>query len=620
MAHTIDANHADVDTNAAYNPASSEWSPFYWNASLLPYGHRSGFAAIETTPTMHGAIIRFTFVPFQGGAWDGGYNQTRRVLISLDSNAGTVALPGVDGAGLLVASGASLANSGGMPSGWGGHYFYATLGGGADGKAPLTPLSTYAAKGGDKWLYWDFDPTSAAANTLTLRIATSLISPAQAQANHGAQVEGRAFEDVKAAAKAAWNAELSRVALVDPGAAYSPSEAAGFATVFYSSLYRAAKFPRALWEFDAGGEPMHWSPYTNKVQPGVFSTDQGFWDAYRSTYSLLALWRPDRFAVQMEGWLNAWREGGWVPQWSSPGFRGSMTGTMSDVSMSEAIVKLPHCGTARAATVGYCVNASALYAASRQNAFVPPVGTPEGRECLLEYAALGYVPSDGGCDAVVSRTLNYVHSDYAIAQAARVLGLAGDAATLSARASNWSKLLDPATGFLRARTAAGDFTPEFDEFAWGPGPGYTEAGPWQYRVEVPYDPQGLATALKGLGLDACDIVQQANTMTSAFHAGGYGGIIHEMSEMAVNCWGQWELNNQPVWALQAMQLAFDTQVSGKCAQQAQFWLRQSNELFSPADDMFPGDEGVCVCVRLFFLLPPPAHASAPPLPPLHILT
>lgn len=33
----------------------------------------------------------------------------------------------------------------------------------------------------------------------------------------------------------------------------------------------------------------------------------------------------------------------------------------------------------------------------------------------------------------------------------------------------------------------------------------------------------------------------------AFHLGGYGDEIHEMTEMAVLCWGQWELNNQPVW-------------------------------------------------------------------------
>ena len=68
---------------------------------------------------------------------------------------------------------------------------------------------------------------------------------------------------------------------------------------------------------------------------------------------------------------NAARENdGWVPQWSSPGSRGGMTGTLSDVTFAEAIVKLPHCGSARAAAAGYCVNASALYAGCRQNAFM----------------------------------------------------------------------------------------------------------------------------------------------------------------------------------------------------------------------------------------------------------
>jgi putative alpha-1,2-mannosidase len=241
----------------------------------------------------------------------------------------------------------------------------------------------------------------------------------------------------------------------------------------------------------------------------------------------------------MAGWLNAWREGGWVPQWSSPGYRGSMTGTMSDVSMSEAIVKLPHCGSARAAAAGYCVDAAALYNASRQNAFVPPVGTQEGRQCLLEYAALGYVAVDGACDATVSRTMNYWHADWAIAQAALVLGEAADAATLLARAARWPILLNNATGFFAPKNLAGAFLSDFDEFAWGPGPGYTEAGPWQYRVEVPYAPRDLAAALAAAGYDGCDIIQAANTMPSTVHAGGYGNIIHEQAEMGANCWGQW---------------------------------------------------------------------------------
>jgi len=50
------------------------------------------------------------------------------------------------------------------------------------------------------------------------------------------------------------------------------------------------------------------------------------------------------------------------------------------------------------------------------------------------------------------------------------------------------------------------------------------------------------------------------------------------------------LNNQPVWALQHMQVAFDTNVSGRCAQQAQYWLRKSATLFNAGSGMFPGDE------------------------------
>ena len=69
-----------------------------------------------------------------------------------------------------------------------------------------------------------------------------------------------------------------------------------------------------------------------------------------------------------------------------------------------------------------------------------------------------------------------------------------------------------------------------------------------------YDPKGLQQAFKSMGYDGCDIIQEANTILPIFHDGGYGAEIHEMSEMAINCWGQWELDNQPVWILLHMQV------------------------------------------------------------------
>ena len=75
--------------------------------------------------------------------------------------------------------------------------------------------------------------------------------------------------------------------------------------------------PRKLFEQDANGKNVHYSPATGQMENGVLSADQGFWDAYRSTYSLLSFWDPVRMSEMMEGWLNQWRESGWIPQWSA---------------------------------------------------------------------------------------------------------------------------------------------------------------------------------------------------------------------------------------------------------------------------------------------------------------
>lgn len=43
--------------------------------------------------------------------------------------------------------------------------------------------------------------------------------------------------------------------------------------------------------------------------------------------------------VMYTGWLNAFKEGGWLPSWASPGYRNCMIGTFADVVVADAIVK-----------------------------------------------------------------------------------------------------------------------------------------------------------------------------------------------------------------------------------------------------------------------------------------
>ena len=87
------------------------------------------------------------------------------------------------------------------------------------------------------------------------------------------------------AAKDAWHDVTKRMDIVDVGPGYTAKEEEDWKTIFYSSMYRAAKYPRKLWETDhASGKPIHYSPYTGVQEDGVLSSDQGFWDAYRTTY------------------------------------------------------------------------------------------------------------------------------------------------------------------------------------------------------------------------------------------------------------------------------------------------------------------------------------------------
>lgn len=265
-----------------------------------------------------------------------------------------------------------------------------------------------------------------------------------------------------------------------------------------------------------------------------------------------------------------------------------MVGTMADVVFADAIVKN---------IVGF--DHELGYEAIRKDAYeIPPEGVNGiGRVCLESYLSKGYIPrgspmtTGGPCTEVVSRSLNYLQSDWAIAQAAKALGKVSDAAELESRASNYSQLWHFDTGFFRSKEVVTErWSSPFDQFAWGDP--YTEGGPWQYKFYVPYDPKGLADLFSSSGRNICDELQRAQTMQPTFHVGYYSNEIHEQTELPEHCWGQYSHNNQPVhYMLYMFQASDPSGYSGQCAKQGSFWLRKTmRELYKPGNDMFSGDE------------------------------
>lgn len=202
--------------------------------------------------------------------------------------------------------------------------------------------------------------------------------------------------------------------------------------VFYTSLARSLIFPRLLDETDESGQVIHWSPYAppdakgnagrhpgaGAVYKGSLVTDNGFWDTFRTVYPLLSIAYPDALGIIIQGWLNAYKEGGWLPSWASPGYRNCMVGTYADVVIADAIVK---------GIKGF--EYETAYQALKKDSFVPPpahAGGAVGKEGLNTYVEHGYLPYDAAQGEIVSRALDFAHADWAVANAFRKLaGMTG---------------------------------------------------------------------------------------------------------------------------------------------------------------------------------------------------
>ena len=396
---------------------------------------------------------------------------------------------------------------------------------------------------------------------VVLKLGTSFISAEQALRNLEHEVGDKSFDALRGEAEAVWNETLSRIQ-VEGGTDDQRR-------TFYSCLYRAHLFPRMFHEPDAEGQPVHYSPYDGEVHPGVLYTDNGFWDTYRTVYPLLSLIQPTRLGEIIQGFVNAYKEGGWLPNWPSPGYRACMIGTHIDAVIADAVVK---------GIGGF--DREAAYAGMVKHANTPVDGEKGyGRIALREYLSLGYVPADK-YDHATARTLDYAYDDFYLAQVAGVLGKHEDQAKYRERALSYRNVYDPATTFMRGKNADGKWSDPFDSYAWGDP--FIEGSAWQFNFTVPHDPAGL-TALMGGPAKVLAKLDRFLYQPPTFRPGTYGGVIHEMAEMAAVDFGQYDQGNQPVHAFLYFYAAAGS------PWKMQYWTRRVLDiLYTP--DSLPGDE------------------------------
>ncbi|TPE43922.1 GH92 family glycosyl hydrolase [Pontibacter mangrovi] len=398
---------------------------------------------------------------------------------------------------------------------------------------------------------------------VNVRVASSFISPEQAELNLQ-EIGNDDFETVKAKGKEAWNKQLRRVA-VEGG---TPEQV----RTFYSNLYRTLLFPRKFYEIDANGKVVHYSPYNGKVLPGFLYTDTGFWDTFRALFPFLNLMYPSVNAEIQEGLANTYKEGGWLPEWASPGYRNVMVGNNSASVVADAYLK---------GVRGQDIKA--LYDAMLKGANHEGPLTAVGRAGASYYTKLGYVPYDVKINESAARTLEYAYDDFAIYQLAKALKRPKKEIKLYAeRALNYRKLYDSSTGLMRGKNQNGTFQSPFNPFKWGDA--FTEGNSWHYSWSVFHDVQGLIDLMGGKANFTAKL-DSVFSLPPVYDESYYGQVIHEIREMQIANMGQYAHGNQPI-----QHMIYLYNYAGE-PWKAQYWVRETmNRMYTSAPDGYCGDE------------------------------
>ena len=399
--------------------------------------------------------------------------------------------------------------------------------------------------------------------TAVLRLGTSFLSVDQARHNlaleqgnleheQGSPGSDRDVDELLEAAAAAWDERLGALridgALVDDEAR----------TTVASHLYRLNLYPNAGHENVGTVEKPHWvhaSPVLpagehtdtrtgSVVVDGKIYVNNGFWDTYRTSWPLYSLLYPRLTAELVEGLLQHYREAGWIPRWSSPGFADCMVGTSSDIAFADALVKDVE------------VDAETAYLAAVRNATVATDDTRVGRKSLDRAIFLGWTPVEE--PEGLSWSIDGYINDFGIASMARWLldhdrlpagydrvRLTDELRWFTARSTDYARLFRPDHRLFHGRRADGSWRvgEGFDPDDWGDD--YTETNAWNMAVSVPHDGAGLA----GLHGSREALEEMLETIFSrpetGRHEGSYPRSMHEITEARDVRMGMFGHSNQP---------------------------------------------------------------------------
>jgi predicted alpha-1,2-mannosidase len=342
---------------------------------------------------------------------------------------------------------------------------------------PFASSGTWAGgpNGGPGGVYLTFDTTGN--QTVTAKVGISFTSDANASSNLSSEIPGwDDFGAVRSANEQAWNQVLSRIEI----SGGTPDQQ----TQFYTALYHSLLHPNVFSDVNGQYMGMDGTVHTAAAGHEQYANYSG-WDIYRSQVQLAALVAPQQTSDSVRSMLNGYDQSGMLPKWAQAnGESYVMVGDPADPIIADAYAFGARDFDAQKAL-------QAMVTEATQTSNIRP-----GQAVLDQYGYLPYDLQYGCCnfDGTVSTQLEYDSADYAIAALAKSLGHHDTYTKFATRAQNWQNTFNPATGYVQARLANGQWVPGFTPST---GTGMVEGTSAQYTPMVPFNLKALIAARGG---------------------------------------------------------------------------------------------------------------------------
>jgi predicted alpha-1,2-mannosidase len=292
---------------------------------------------------------------------------------------------------------------------------------------------------------------------LLVKVGISGVDIEGAIRNLEAEIPEWDFEGTRAAARAAWERELSRVRI---GGGTDADR-----RIFYTAMYHAMLAPTLFSDVDGRYRGMDTSVHQLPAGANNYST-WSLWDTYRALHPLFTLIQHDRIPDLVGCLVHMARESPIGPPiWPLQGIETRcMIGWHSAVVLAEAYAK------------GFSgIDYRAAWPVFRKRAF------DNDADGMGQYRKLGYIPSDT-VEEAVSKTLEYAYDDWAMAKLAEAAGATEDARALRERSRNYRNVFDREITFMRPRLTDGSWAMPFDPRGmghWKKWRDFTESNSWQ---------------------------------------------------------------------------------------------------------------------------------------------